>query len=329
MRDKRLPGGGDRGVEPRARPGARRGRRLRRRGVHESHRRSPRLSQDDGRLRRRQGEAVRVARRRGRRGRQCRRRVVRPDDRRTARRGSSASASASAPTTARATSHVTAQGTRFILHTPDGQAEVSMPLIGKHNIENALAAAALVGEVVRAVGPPDRRGPARCARAPRAGCSRCEAGQPFAVLVDYAHTDDALENVLSALRPLTKGKLRVLFGCGGDRDRTKRPRMAQVAEKYRRRDLRHQRQPAHGRPATRSSSRSSPGFSKPAAKPVVVEPDRRAAIERIIGDAAGRRRRADRRQGSRELPDHRDGEAPLRRRRRSAARVAGAWRAAA
>jgi UDP-N-acetylmuramyl tripeptide synthase len=56
-------------------------------------------------------------------------------------------------------------------------------------------------------------------------------GQPFAVLVDYAHTDDALENVLTALRPLTKGKLRVLFGCGGDRDRTKRPRMAKTAER--------------------------------------------------------------------------------------------------
>ena len=59
-----------------------------------------------------------------------------------------------------------------------------------------------------------------------------DVGQPFSVLVDYAHTDDALENVLSALRPLAKGKLRVLFGCGGDRDPSKRPRMAKVSEKY-------------------------------------------------------------------------------------------------
>ena len=54
------------------------------------------------------------------------------------------------------------------------------------------------------------------------------------MLVDYAHTDDALENVLRALRPIVPGrwKLRVVFGCGGDRDRTKRPRMARVACKF-------------------------------------------------------------------------------------------------
>jgi UDP-N-acetylmuramoyl-L-alanyl-D-glutamate--2,6-diaminopimelate ligase len=124
---------------------------------------------------------------------------------------------------------ITAQGTRFMLHTPDARGEISMGLIGRHNIENALCAAALVGEVFHlsidqiaagladAVGAPGRLQSVRC-------------GQPFAVLVDYAHTDDALRNVLSALRPLTAGKLRVVFGCGGDRDRTKRPRMARVAE---------------------------------------------------------------------------------------------------
>jgi len=54
----------------------------------------------------------------------------------------------------------------------------------------------------------------------------------FTVLVDYAHTDDALKNVLSTLKPLCKGRLSLVFGCGGDRDKTKRPRMAQIAEQF-------------------------------------------------------------------------------------------------
>src|SRR3954471_2950384 len=132
--------------------------------------------------------------------------------------------------TARDTSY-TAQGSQFVLHTPDGRAEVNLPMVGKHNVENALAAAALVGEVCGlsvhqlAAGLRDAQGAPGRLQAVR-------AGQPFAVLVDYAHTDDALDNVLSALKPLTRGRLRVLFGCGGDRDRTKRPRMAKTAEKW-------------------------------------------------------------------------------------------------
>ncbi|MCY2951176.1 MAG: UDP-N-acetylmuramoyl-L-alanyl-D-glutamate--2,6-diaminopimelate ligase [Planctomycetota bacterium] len=122
------------------------------------------------------------------------------------------------------------QGSRFTLIAPDGQAPVAMQLIGLHNIANALTAAALAGEVcdlsveqiasalADAEGAPGRLQAVRC-------------GQPFTVLVDYAHTDDALANVLKALRPLTGNTLRVLFGCGGDRDRTKRPRMAAVAER--------------------------------------------------------------------------------------------------
>jgi UDP-N-acetylmuramoyl-L-alanyl-D-glutamate--2,6-diaminopimelate ligase len=178
---------------------------------------------------------------------------------------------------------VTSEGTSFILHTPDGRAEVRMGLIGKHNIENALTAAALVGEVFGlsvhqiAHGLRDAQGAPGRLQAVR-------AGQPFAVLVDYAHTDDALENVLTALRPLTRGKLRVLFGCGGDRDRTKRPRMAKTAERladvvYVTSDNPRTEQPLS------IIQEILAGLSPNGARAAVVEPDRRAAIDRILRDA--------------------------------------------
>jgi UDP-N-acetylmuramoyl-L-alanyl-D-glutamate--2,6-diaminopimelate ligase len=176
-----------------------------------------------------------------------------------------------------------AQETRFILHTPGGKAEVVMPLVGKHNVENALTAAALVGEVFSMTAQQIAAGLRDCIGAPgRLQPVRC--GQPFAVLVDYAHTDDALDNVLSALKPLTRGKLRVLFGCGGDRDRTKRPRMAKTAEKW-----------ADAVYVTSDNPRTenarsileeiAGGFSPEGMRKTVVEIDRRRAIEAIVADA--------------------------------------------
>lgn len=179
---------------------------------------------------------------------------------------------------------VTADASRFTLITPDGQANVRMGLIGRHNVENALTAAALVGEtfglsvhqlaqgLVTANGAPGRLTPV-------------VSGQPFAVLVDYAHTDDALENVLSALRPLAKnGKLRVLFGCGGDRDPTKRPRMAAVAQKWADAVYVTSDNPRTERPEAIIQAIVK-GFSAAGMSRIVVEPDRRTAIERILSDA--------------------------------------------
>lgn len=178
---------------------------------------------------------------------------------------------------------VTAGGSNFVLYTPDGQAEVRMKLIGRHNIENALCAAGLVGEVfglsvhqiawslTDAMGAPGRLQPV-------------QAGQPFAVLVDYAHTDDALENVLSALKPLTRGRLRVMFGCGGNRDPLKRPRMARVAEKladvvYVTSDNPRKEQPEA------IIQDILVGFSVGGRERAVVEVDRRRCIQRILTDA--------------------------------------------
>jgi UDP-N-acetylmuramoyl-L-alanyl-D-glutamate--2,6-diaminopimelate ligase len=178
---------------------------------------------------------------------------------------------------------ITASGTRFILHSPDGSAEVSMRLIGRHNIENALCAAALAGEAFGLSVHQIAAGLHTAAGAP-GRLQLITAGQPFAVLVDYAHTDDALENVMSALRPLTRGKLRVLFGCGGDRDNTKRPRMARVAER-----LGDVVYVTSDNPRTENPQRIIDqivaGFDPNSGKPAVVEPDRRTAIARIIADA--------------------------------------------
>jgi UDP-N-acetylmuramoyl-L-alanyl-D-glutamate--2,6-diaminopimelate ligase len=120
-------------------------------------------------------------------------------------------------------------GNRFRLLTPYGEAAVQSPLVGRFNASNALAAAATAlaaGLDVEAV--------AAGLSAPvvvPGRMERVEAGQPFPVLVDYAHTPDGLEQVLRAARPLVgdSGRLVVVFGCGGDRDRAKRPAMGKAA----------------------------------------------------------------------------------------------------
>jgi len=178
---------------------------------------------------------------------------------------------------------LTAQGSKFILHTPDGSAEINIGMIGRHNISNALTAAALVGEVFQlsvhqiakclqdAAGAPGRLQAVRC-------------GQPFGVVVDYAHTDDALQQVLKALRPVTANKLRVLFGCGGDRDRTKRPLMARACENFADVVYVTSDNPRTEEPAE-IIHQIMAGFTLPAKKPVNVEPDRRTAIRKILADA--------------------------------------------
>jgi UDP-N-acetylmuramoyl-L-alanyl-D-glutamate--2,6-diaminopimelate ligase len=109
------------------------------------------------------------------------------------------------------------------------------------------------------------------------------AGDPT-VLVDYAHTDDALRNVLSALRPLTRGELIVVFGCGGDRDRTKRPRMARVAGQYADRIVVTSDNPRTER-AEAIIDEIVAGFDSQSPERVIIEPQRRKAIARAIAQA--------------------------------------------
>jgi UDP-N-acetylmuramoyl-L-alanyl-D-glutamate--2,6-diaminopimelate ligase len=120
------------------------------------------------------------------------------------------------------------RGSQWTLRTPSGEAEVTLPLIGDFNVANALGAAA----AGYALGMDTATIAQRLATAPQVpGRLELLHEQPT-ILRDYAHTPDALERALIAMRPFTPGKLIVLFGCGGDRDKGKRPLMAQVARAH-------------------------------------------------------------------------------------------------
>jgi UDP-N-acetylmuramoyl-L-alanyl-D-glutamate--2,6-diaminopimelate ligase len=120
-------------------------------------------------------------------------------------------------------------GVSGILHTPKGDVAFSSPLVGQYNLENLLAA---VGAVLHlgldlqlvAKSIPDFPGvPGRMERV------QISDNQDVSVIVDYAHTPDSLENLLKAARPFIPGRMICVFGCGGDRDRTKRPKMGKIA----------------------------------------------------------------------------------------------------
>jgi UDP-N-acetylmuramyl-tripeptide synthetase len=121
------------------------------------------------------------------------------------------------------------KGTSFLLKTPKGNRQVTSPLVGRPHVYNILAATSaslelgfdldkIVNGIETCVGAPGR-----FERVPHDG--------DFAIVVDYAHSDDALLNVLKTARDLTKGRIITVFGCGGDRDKTKRSPMGEVAGK--------------------------------------------------------------------------------------------------
>jgi UDP-N-acetylmuramoyl-L-alanyl-D-glutamate--2,6-diaminopimelate ligase len=118
-----------------------------------------------------------------------------------------------------------ARGSSFRLEFRGESARVELPLPGRFNVENALAAAA----AALVAGVPLGVVAERLGTAPQVpGRLEVVVQGPYTVLIDFAHTPDALERVLDALRPLVKGRLVVLFGAGGDRDRSKRRPMAET-----------------------------------------------------------------------------------------------------
>ncbi|MBO9130267.1 UDP-N-acetylmuramoyl-L-alanyl-D-glutamate--2,6-diaminopimelate ligase [Bacillus sp. 165] len=125
---------------------------------------------------------------------------------------------------------MTSSGTSFTLVTPIDTIQVHMRLVGKFSIYNVLAATAaclvskvplqtIIKVIERMTGVPGR-------------FEVVHEGQNFSVIVDYAHTPDSLENVLKTIRQFAKGDVYCIVGCGGDRDKTKRPVMADIAVRY-------------------------------------------------------------------------------------------------
>jgi len=173
--------------------------------------------------------------------------------------------------------------------------EVNTTLLGLYNVSNCLAAAGLclaAGFDLQTIAV----GISSLQQVP----GRLEKidGGDFAVIVDYAHTDDALKNVLSTLKPVCKGNLRLVFGCGGDRDRTKRPRMARVAEQLADFIIVTSDNPRTEKPediideiisgfekgpAILHAQLRATGHERPATK--IIEPDRKKAIELAIRTA--------------------------------------------
>jgi UDP-N-acetylmuramoyl-L-alanyl-D-glutamate--2,6-diaminopimelate ligase len=122
---------------------------------------------------------------------------------------------------------VDGQGTQFMAKTPWGSHAVTLRLLGRHNVSNALACLAACGSLGVNLG--NALNALSRLAAVRGRLEPVRTNRGFSVYIDYAHTDDALAHALRTVRELTPGRLIVVFGCGGDRDRKKRPLMGRVA----------------------------------------------------------------------------------------------------
>ncbi len=174
---------------------------------------------------------------------------------------------------------LTSDASEFTLATPVGTRRVRMPLAGAYNVSNALVAAGCAIELgidLDVVVEGLETAPQVPGRLERISC-----GQPFSVVVDYAHTPDSLAKAVEALQAVTEGRVIVVFGCGGDRDIDKRPLMGAAAGKA-----------AHHTVITSDNPRTEDPVGiilqiedgiRPTGGSYEIEVDRRRAIERAIG----------------------------------------------
>jgi UDP-N-acetylmuramoyl-L-alanyl-D-glutamate--2,6-diaminopimelate ligase len=208
---------------------------------------------------------------------------------------------------------MTPQGNSFTLTTPQGPIELRSPLIGRVNVYNVLAACAAA--YARGCTPEQIAGGiAAISRVP-GRFERVDEAQPFAVVVDYAHTDDALVNLLRLARDFARrgqGRVITVFGCGGDRDRSKRPKMGRAAGEGSDFVIVTSDNPRSEDPLA-IIEESLVGLRATGAR-FVSEPDRRRAIALALGEARagdivllagkGHERTQTTREGVRPFDDH-------------------------
>lgn len=121
-------------------------------------------------------------------------------------------------------------GTAFTLYHKGLEYSFKSPLVGRYNVYNVLASVAIVTQM--GFGVEDFRQALEHFEGVPGRLEKIDQGQAFSVFVDYAHTDDALKNMLASLKEVIRGRLLLVFGCGGSRDREKRPLMVQAAQAY-------------------------------------------------------------------------------------------------
>ncbi|MEI7833999.1 MAG: UDP-N-acetylmuramoyl-L-alanyl-D-glutamate--2,6-diaminopimelate ligase, partial [bacterium] len=173
-------------------------------------------------------------------------------------------------------------GNSFLLRYPGGETPVQTQLVGSFNVSNSLAVLALAGEM----GIPMAAAVAALASAPPVDgrFQRVSGDGGPVVVVDYAHTPDGLEKVLATAHEMSHGRVTVVFGCGGDRDRGKRPLMAAVAAKWAQRIIVTSDNPRSEDPQ-RIIEEIMVGFPAAILPRVLAEVDRATAIRHAIAAA--------------------------------------------
>ncbi|MFN2526645.1 MAG: UDP-N-acetylmuramoyl-L-alanyl-D-glutamate--2,6-diaminopimelate ligase [Actinomycetota bacterium] len=178
------------------------------------------------------------------------------------------------------------RGSEFLISHPTGEIKIKTPLIGVFNVSNCLAAAATALQAGVEAGPIEA-GIAALKAVP-GRFEPVDAGQPFAVVVDYAHTPDSLDNVLRAARRFVAprgGRVLCTFGCGGDRDRAKRPLMGAVAGRLADFVVVTSDNPRSEDPQSIVDAIVEGVIAEVPEGPADIEVDRRAAIGRVLSEA--------------------------------------------